>query len=114
MATKDGKPTLCFGVMGGDYQAFGHMQLLTRMYDYGMDIQMAQDTARFFPHPFADSVEVEAPISEDIRNALRQRGHPIKPASRPIGGSQAIAIDWQTGLLTLGQTRAKDGCAMGY
>ena len=97
MATKDGRPTLCFGVMGGDYQAFGHMQLLTRMYDYDMDIQMAQDTARFFPHPFADSVEVEAPISEDIRNTLRQRGHPIKPASRPIGGSQAIAIDWQTG-----------------
>ena len=114
MATKDGRPTLCFGVMGGDYQAFGHMQLLTRMYDYDMDIQMAQDTARFFPHPFADSVEVEAPISEDIRNTLRQRGHPIKPASRPIGGSQAIAIDWHTGLLTAGSDPRKDGCAMGY
>ena len=114
MATKDGRPTLCFGVMGGDYQAFGHMQLLTRMYDYDMDVQMAQDTARFFPHPFADSVEVEAPISEDIRNTLRQRGHPIKPASRPIGGSQAIAIDWHTGLLTAGSDPRKDGCAMGY
>ena len=114
MATKDGRPTLCFGVMGGDYQAFGHMQLLTRMYDYDMDIQMAQDTARFFPHPFADSVEVEAPISEDIRNTLRQRGHPIKPASRPIGGSQAIAINWHTGLLTAGSDPRKDGCAMGY
>jgi gamma-glutamyltranspeptidase/glutathione hydrolase len=71
MATRNGKTTMSFGVMGGEYQAFGHMQFLTRYFDFGMDVQMAMDTPRFFPDPFEDFVEVEAPVSEDIRDALR-------------------------------------------
>ena len=114
MATRNGKTTMSFGVMGGEYQAFGHMQFLTRYFDFGMDVQMAMDTPRFFPDPFEDFVEVEAPVSEDIRDALRARGHDIREATRPIGGSQAIAIDWETGLLTAGSDPRKDGCAMGY
>ena len=114
LVTKDGNVTLSYGVMGGEYQAFGHMQFLTRHLDYGMDVQMAQDTARFFPNPFADFVEVEAPVTEPTRDALRALGHDIRPAGKPIGGSQAIAIDWQTGLLTAGSDPRKDGCAMGY
>ena len=114
MATKDGRTVMSFGVMGGEYQAFGHMQFLTRLLDYGMDIQEAQDCARFFPDPFSDVVEVEEPISEDIRDALRARGHNIQPAHKPIGGSQAIFIDWETGLLSAGSDPRKDGCAIGY
>ena len=114
MATNDGKTVMSFGVMGGEYQAFGHMQFLTRLLDYGMDIQEAQDCARFFPDPFSDVVEVEEPISEHMRDALRTRGHNIQPARKPIGGSQAIFIDWQTGLLSAGSDPRKDGCAMGY
>ena len=114
MATKDGRAVMPFGVMGGDYQAFGHMQLLTRMFDYGMDIQQAQDTARFFPDPFDDFVEIEDPIPQETRDALTKMGHNIVPAKGPIGGSQAIWIDWDTGLLTGGSDPRKDGCAMGY
>ena len=40
LVTKDGKVTLSYGVMGGEYQAFGHMQFLTRHLDYAMDVQM--------------------------------------------------------------------------
>ena len=114
MVTKDGRAQLSYGVMGGEYQAFGHMQFLTRHFDYGMDVQMAQDTARFFPEPFNDFVEVEGAIPEATRDALRSLGHDIRPAKKPIGGSQAIAIDWQTGLLTAGSDPRKDGCAIGY
>ena len=114
MVTKDGRVTMSYGVMGGEYQAFGHMQFLTRYFDYGMDVQLAQDTPRFFPNPFDDFVEVEAPIPEEIRAALRDLGHDVRPAGRPIGGSQAIAIDWKSGLLTAGSDPRKDGCAMGY
>ena len=114
MATKDGKTVMSFGVMGGEYQAFGHMQFLTRLLDYEMDIQEAQDCPRFFPDPFSDVVEVEEPISDDIRDALRARGHNIQPAPKPIGGSQAIYIDWETGLLSAGSDPRKDGCAIGY
>ena len=114
MAAKDGKTVMSFGVMGGQYQAFGHMQFLTRLFDYGMDIQEAQDTPRFMPDPFSDVVEVEEPISNKIRDELRALGHNIQPASKPIGGSQAIFIDWKTGLLIAGSDPRKDGCAIGY
>ena len=114
MATKNGKTVMPFGVMGGEYQAFGHMQFLTRLLDYGMDIQEAQDAPRFMPDPFSDVVEVEEPISDEIRDALRALGHNIQPAAKPIGGSQAIFIDWKTGLLTAGSDPRKDGCAIGY
>ena len=49
MATKDGS-VMSFGVMGGEYQAFGHMQSLTRLLDYGMDIQEA-GIVPFLPRP---------------------------------------------------------------
>ena len=105
---------LVIGVMGGEYQAFGHMQFLTRLFDYGMDIQEAQDMPRFFPNPFSDFVELEAPIPEDVQQTLRRLGHDLRPAKKPIGGSQAISINWETGLLTAGSDPRKDGCAIGY
>lgn len=114
MVTAHGRAVMPFGVMGGDYQAFGHMQFLTRMLDYGMDIQQAQDTARFFPDPFEDIIEVEDPIPQHIRDELIAMGHNIVPAKGPIGGSQAIWIDWDNGLLTGGSDPRKDGCAIGY
>ena len=114
MATKDGRTVMSFGVMGGEYQAFGHMQFLTRLFDYGMDVQEAQDTPRFFPNPFSDEVEVEEPISDELRDGLRALGHNIQPAKKPIGGSQAIFIDWDTGMLIAGSDPRKDGSAIGY
>ena len=114
MVTKNDRAIMPFGVMGGDYQAFGHMQLLTRMFDYGMNIQAAQDAPRFFPDPFEDFVEVETSLDTATQQALRDMGHNIVPATRPIGGSQAIWIDWERDLLVAGSDPRKDGCAIGY
>ena len=114
MVTRNGRTSMSYGVMGGNYQAFGHMQFLTRHFDYGMDVQMAQDTPRFFPNPSKDFTDVEGPIPEATREALRALGHDIRETTKPIGGSQAIAIDWDTGLLTAGSDPRKDGCAIGY
>ncbi len=114
MVTRNGRTTMSYGVMGGDYQAFGHMQFLTRHFDYGMDVQMAQDTPRFFPNPSENFTDVEGAIPEATRAALRALGHDIRETSKPIGGSQAIAIDWDSGLLTGGSDPRKDGCAIGY
>ena len=90
------------------------MQFLTRHFDYGMDVQMAQDTPRFFPNPSENFTDVEGAIPEATRAALRALGHDIRETSKPIGGSQAIAIDWDSGLLTGGSDPRKDGCAIGY
>jgi gamma-glutamyltranspeptidase/glutathione hydrolase len=114
MVSKDGRVVMPFGVMGGNYQAFGHMQFLTKMLGFGMDIQEAQDAPRVFPVAGSRDVEMEGSISDGVVAGLAELGHrKIKPA-KPIGGSQAIWIDWNTGILTGGSDPRKDGCAIGY
>ena len=114
MVTKNDRVVMPFGVMGGQYQAFGHMQFLTRFFDYGMDIQEAMDLPRTMVDPFTGEVEIEGAISEAIMQGLQDRGHNIARAKLPIGGSQAIWIDWQEDMLTGGSDPRKDGCVIGY
>ena len=114
MVSKDGKMVMSYGVMGGQYQAMGHMQFLTRMFDYGMDIQEAQDAPRFMADPFTGEVEIERTVPDRIRSDLAARGHVIVDPEKPVGGSQAIWIDHAAGILTGGSDPRKDGCAIGY
>ncbi|UWQ93686.1 gamma-glutamyltransferase (plasmid) [Rhodobacteraceae bacterium M382] len=114
MVAKDGKTVMSYGVMGGAYQAFGHMQFLSRFLQYGFDIQEAQDLPRFFPNPITGNIDCEGTLPDDITEDLRARGHRIAAAKVPIGGSQAIWIDWDKGTLTGGSDPRKDGCAAGY
>ena len=114
MVVKDGKAVMPYGVMGGEYQSFGHMQFLTGMFDYGLDIQEAQDRPRFFPDPFSGEVEGEGTIPEDIQAGLREKGHKLARPAKPIGGSQAIWVDYEQSVLTAGSDPRKDGCAIGY
>ena len=114
MIVKDGRAVMPYGVMGGQYQAFGHMQFLTRLFDYGMDIQEAQDAPRFFPDPFSGEVEMEGTVPADVQARLTELGHKLIRPAKPIGGSQAIWVDWEEGVLTAGSDPRKDGCAIGY
>lgn len=114
MATRADKVSMTYGVMGGEYQAMGHAQFLSRMAHFGMDIQEAQDAPRWMVDPFTGDVEIETGVPGDMLEALRKRGHAIDYAKRPIGGSQAIRIDGETGVLSGGSDPRKDGCAIGY
>lgn len=114
MIMQNGKTVMSYGVMGGQYQAFGHMQFLSRHLQYGLDVQEAQDAPRFFPNPKTGNVEVEGAIPDTVLDALQSLGHAIVPTPRPIGGSQAIWIDHDRGTLTGGSDPRKDGCAIGY
>ncbi len=114
MVSKNDKVVMPFGVMGGQYQAFGHMQFLTRFLEYGFDIQQSMDLPRTMVDPFTGEVEIESAIPEEIKNELRKRGHRLIKPEAPIGGSQAIWIDWEQGVLTGGSDPRKDGCAIGY
>lgn len=118
MVKKDGKNVMPFGVMGGEYQAFGHMQFLTRLFDYDCDVQQAQDLPRYMVSPFTGEVEVESGIDDATRNALQAMGHKVVSAENPIGGSQAIHISQTEGgaghVLSGGSDPRKDGIAAGY
>lgn len=114
MATKGGNALLSFGVMGGHFQPVGQAHVLGNMLDYGMDPQAALDCPRLFYEDGA--VTVEDGVPDSLRLALLDRGHKIVPAEpdQPLGGGQAIAIDWKRGVLVAGSEPRKDGLALGY
>ncbi|MGR3496088.1 gamma-glutamyltransferase [Citreimonas sp.] len=112
MATRDGRAVMPFGVMGGDYQPFGQVHVLTNMLDHGMDIQEAIDCPRVFYENGA--VVAETGVPEATVQALREKGHTVVAATEPLGGAQAIWIDWDAGTLTGGSDPRKDGLALGY
>lgn len=114
MVARDGRVSMTFGVMGGHYQAMGHAHFLSKVLDYGVDMQTAMSLPRVFPKPGTAEVEAEATLPIATRNALAARGFTMVPPQWAIGGAQAIHIDWETGVLTGASDHRKDGCALGY
>ena len=113
MLAKDGRAVMPFGVMGAHYQANGHAHLLGNVLDFGLDVQAAIDLPRVHATPEGE-IEVESGVPEASVQALRDLGHKTIAPEAPIGGAQAIMIDWDQGTLTGGSDPRKDGCALGY
>ncbi len=112
MACEGGRAVMPFGVMGGQYQPFGHVHFITNVVDFGMDVQAALDCPRVFR--YGAELEVERGVPEETRRALAARGHRIVRAADPLGGGQAIRIDHARGVLIGGSDPRKDGCALGF
>jgi gamma-glutamyltranspeptidase / glutathione hydrolase len=112
LATRDGKPAICFGVMGEHYQPMGQTWVLSNAMEYGMDIQEALDFPRVCPH--LGEVEIERGVSPAMREKLIALGHVLTEVERPLGGGQAIVIDRERGVLIGGSDPRKDGAALGY
>ncbi len=123
-AAEEQRPVLCFGVMGGDMQPQGHVQVLVNMIDFGMNIQAAGDAARVRHRGSATptgvaaagvgTVSVESAISERTVTALREKGHNVVRGRHGFGGYQAIQIDWKNNVLHGATEPRKDGAAVGY
>ncbi len=113
MLVRDGRAVMPFGVMGAHYQAQGQTHLLTNLLDFGLDVQEAIDLARVQATPQGD-IEVEEGVPAAVQAALSGLGHRLVAPDAPIGGAQAIQIDWDKGTLTGGSDPRKDGCALGY
>ena len=112
LATRNGKPWLSFGVMGGAYQPLGHAAVLSNRLDCGLDIQQAIDAPRMFYEDGKLRVEAGVPLS--TRDALSELGHDIAERPDPFGGAQAIELDHVTGVLIGASDPRKDGLALGY
>lgn len=111
MLFKDGRPVMSFGVMGGQYQALGHVHILSQIVDHGLDVQMASDQPRSF---FIDgAISLEPTISIEVQAELERRGHKTRWADEPLGGCQAIWIDHGRGVLWGASDHRKDGVALG-
>jgi gamma-glutamyltranspeptidase/glutathione hydrolase len=125
LVTKDNKPWFCFGVMGGDMQPQGHVQVLVNLIDFGLNVQAAGDAARVEhlgsatptgePAKGVGTLMVESAISRDAVEELRRRGHVVNRAATGNGGGyQGILIDWENGVLQGATEPRKDGIAIGY
>jgi gamma-glutamyltranspeptidase/glutathione hydrolase len=124
MVTRDGKPFLTFGVMGGDMQPQGHVQVLVNLLDFGMNVQAAGEAPRVEHRGSAEPtgrpakgggvVEAETGIPDDVVKELERRGHAVRRVKVNGGGYQGILIDPRTGVLHGGSEARKDGAAVGY
>ena len=112
MVTRDRRALMPYGVMGGDYQPFGHTRLLTNVFDYGLDVQAALDMPRVFASDAR--IEVEKSFPAETIQGLLAIGHELRIAAEPLGGGQAILIDHSRGILSGGSDPRKDGCALGF
>ena len=118
MILRDDQPWLCYGVMGGDMQAQGHVQVGLNMIDFGMNIQEALEAPRYRILG-GKRVMLERAVAPDIRRELEEMGHEVMPSDQvprgpQYGGGQGILIDHARGVLQGGSDSRKDGCAIGY
>lgn len=113
MLFMDDEPLVVFGVMGGDMQPQGHLQVVCNLVDFDMNVQDAIDAPRF-RYMGGVSVALEEGISGDVAGELERRGHKVVPPNTFFGGGQAIFIDPETGSLHGGSDHRRDGCAVGY
>ena len=122
--TKDGKPFMSFGVMGGATQPQGHAQIMINMIDFDMNIQEAGDAPRILHSGSSQptgqvmtdggTVSLESGFDyETVRN-LMARGHTIEFARGPFGGYQGIKYDALNDVLYGASESRKDGQAAGY
>jgi len=111
--TRNGAAEMAFGVMGGDMQAQGHLQMMTRIFAHGQDVQAAADAPRWFVHGGGE-VSVERGFPGDGQDGLRARGHRVRVGAGPelFGGAQLIRRT--DGGWTGGSDPRKDGMAAGF
>jgi gamma-glutamyltranspeptidase/glutathione hydrolase len=123
--TKDGKPWLSFGVMGGAMQPQGHVQILMNLIDFGMNLQEAGDAPRIqhdgSTEPAGQAtvmsdggeVDLESGFPYETVRALMRKGHSVRFADGQYGGYQAIMVNHNGGYVGASESR-KDGQAAGY
>ncbi len=119
MVFRDGRLLMSYGVMGGDIQPQGHVQVLVNLIDRGMNLQQALDAPRY-RYVSGRGVMLEEGLTAPVIADLIQRGHErIMPGAglthrALMGGGQAILIDPETDALLGASDARKDGMALGY
>ena len=120
--TKDDKPFISFGLMGGGMQPQGHAQIVVNLIDFKMNLQEAGDAPRI--RHFGSSeptgeiminggyLSLESGVGSDVRSELTKKGHNLKNEPGGYGGYQAI-MKLNNVYYGASESR-KDGHASGY
>jgi len=120
--TKDGKPFMSFGVMGGATQPQAHAQIIINMVDFGLNLQEAGDAPRIVHSGSSQptdeimknggTLSLETGFGEIIEDELTAIGHTLKYEKGIFGGYQAIML--KDGVYYGASETRKDGQAAGY
>ncbi|MCA9177340.1 MAG: gamma-glutamyltransferase family protein, partial [Planctomycetales bacterium] len=122
--TKDGKPYLSFGVMGGATQPQAHVQIVLNLIDFDLNTQEAGDAPRMVhsgsSQPTGEqmtdggTVALENGFTAEARRGLLKRKHVLQPTVGIFGGYQAIRYDAERDIYFGASESRKDGMAAGY
>ena len=121
--TKDGKPWVSFGVMGGAMQPQGHAQIVMNLVDFGMNLQEAGDAPRIYWESAMEPtggemtdggiVYLENGYPWQTVRALMEKKHNVAWNFGGYGGYQAI-MRGENGVWFGASESRKDGMAAGY
>lgn len=124
---KDGEPFVSFGLMGGAMQPQGHVQIVTNLIDFGMNLQAAGDAIRWQHFGSSEPTEankghaegtgvltIESGVPYKTLRDLMSRGHKIEFSRGGYGGYQAIRVDRKNHVYYGASESRKDGQAAGY
>ncbi|APQ19046.1 gamma-glutamyltransferase [Maribacter hydrothermalis] len=122
--TKDGKPWLSFGLMGGAVQPQGHAQIVVNLVDFGMNLQEAGDAPRMRHRGSSQptgskmtdggTLYLESGFDSKTLRELNKKGHRIGFGVGMYGGYQAIGVDLENKVYYGASESRKDGQAAGY
>lgn len=122
--TRNGKPYISFGVMGGDMQPQGHAQIVINLLDFGMNLQEAGDAPRMYHYGSSEPTGqimtdggilcLEDGFRWEVIQKLLSMGHRIEWNLGSYGGYQAIMWDEKNKVWYGASESRKDGQAAGY
>lgn len=122
MLLKDGAPYLVYGSQGGDAQPQAQTALVSRIVDFGMDVQGALDSPRILcGRSWGDDgtqLLLESRACPEAFDGLRRRGHPVRKVEWPyprMGTAQAIRLKgpWSE-FFEAGADVRGEGIALGF
>jgi gamma-glutamyltranspeptidase len=122
MTFKDGKPYMLFGTSGADGQPQTHVQIMTGVFDFGLDIQRAIEAPRWLSgrklvNQPEGTLTLEESFPPETIAGLKKRGHDVQlveKISPDMGSAHGIIIDPESGLRMGATDPRSDGLAIGY
>ena len=127
LVTKDGEAFMTVGVMGGEFQPMGHVQVITNVIDFGMNMQEAGDAVRWLHTRSTEptdawgeylqdggEVRFETSVDPAVVEALRALGHQVEVGGGFYGRYQGIRYDPELGVYFGASESRADGQAVGY
>lgn len=109
--TRDGEPVGPFGVMGGQMQPQGHLQMVVNLVDYQLNPQAALDAPRW-RFLARDRILLESRVPGQLASALAERGHNVGITSKTAEFGKGQMILRQGGVLMAASEPRADGCAI--